>query len=708
MATPSSMPSPRSIFPAGSESCGGNTFAQLVSRFEILDVVSNVGSRRDSHASPKTKPGSAVKGPSTIHRQSPRLQKQFSHASTRTRDRSSTNSSQISPGRFITPRRGGSPRPRRAQTLGTKSPTILRSDATMRPRQQSVAERRKMFESADNKFTATQSASKLAHSKSWQSIKKKRSAPGPQTKTTASPSTSLSTTATQVQQYPSLLPASTTGIPSPRTLIASDDPFGTWRTPMSRPDDSWSSFKRDSFVVTVSDTSPSYIKSQYIEQDLCKVPSASKTQVNIEPVLNNRTVEAQSLSTEDPQHQGWVQNARKMASSLSSSLPVAAASARTQSHPSRNVPRQAPDAVTTFKSFRFGRTNTSSRQNLPRSRISSLRRKFDLPKSETAASVPFDDTKRRQNTFTKAEIPDWPSRIPLAKSSTISDLGSAKSRSKSHAPCWDQQPGDQPRTPIGRRKTEKNISPLKQRIDLFESLDSPSPASGRSEPVLEKRKSLVSNTHGKGPSASQLKALKGTLRRISTSFRRSSSEWSTTSSRQNTMEIAQVKDKEGIPADKDRMPFSPHTFGSIPERPALSQTHLANEISPLEISKWFSLHQQSLVRPGFNIDGEAGLNAPGTVTPVPLLTESQSRLSKTKLFRTRTANRFSLPDLGDDDGPFRLLKDTRHGPQRSSSPFVSRASCNLEQPRPVRANELRRLVSMCKHKVRKISGGRSE
>jgi hypothetical protein len=32
----------------------------------------------------------------------------------------------------------------------------------------------------------------------------------------------------------------------------------------------------------------------------------------------------------------------------------------------------------------------------------------------------------------------------------------------------------------------------------------------------------------------------------------------------------------------------------------------------------------------------------------------------------------------------------------------------LDQPRPMRANEVRRLVSLCKDKVRRISGGRSE
>jgi hypothetical protein len=40
---------------------------------------------------------------------------------------------------------------------------------------------------------------------------------------------------------------------------------------------------------------------------------------------------------------------------------------------------------------------------------------------------------------------------------------------------------------------------------------------------------------------------------------------------------------------------------------------------------------------------------------------------------------------------------------RSSGPFVSKAHCSLEQPVPVRANELKRLVSLCKSRMAKQS-----
>ncbi|KAH7259990.1 hypothetical protein B0J15DRAFT_394509 [Fusarium solani] len=683
----------------------GNTFAQLVSKFEILDAMSSASTRRDSHVPPRATPAPSAVASSVIIGRSP-----FKPSALKTRDRSSTDSSLISPGCFIPPRRT-SPRPRRAQTFETKAPVTPATVESTRPRQKSVAERRKMFEAQGDApapstpvrtYTSARSTSKLAHSKSWKSIKTSLSAPESHLESTTPPPPSNA--ADKIQRHPpshdqdsasTLLPASSADEYSSHHFLAPEEPFGTWTTPIIHPDERWMALKRESFAVTAFDTSPSYVKSQYIEPELDFAHTPLKTNGNLNPGHNRGGPENGRSKDETRQH-GWVQNAQKMAHSLSSSALVG--QTKSGSSQSRESPRISADAINAFRSFQFTRTGAFRRSNLPRSRISSLRKKFDLPKSDTVSSLPALATKRQETDSGKTEDSHWPSKLSLPKSATNPNLGttaSLASRSKSFAPRWREKYVRRPQTPPPRRKTEHNVSPLKQKIDLFESFDREKPAANPAKLNPTKKRSVFgsprTNTSGSGP----FKGLRKTLRRISTSCRKSTSEWSTTSSRPGSGSQHSIQDipgdsvKHRAIADSELDSLSPGTIESIPERPVLGQTRLENEISPLDLGRRFSVQRTSVPLTAYNIDGEPGLS-PTVAAPAPLFSESQSsRFFRTKIPLIRSSDRFSLPDFGN------------HSEEAD-------VHCRLEQPKPIRANELRRLVGICKQKVQKLSAGGSE
>ncbi|KAJ3463845.1 hypothetical protein MRS44_008631 [Fusarium solani] len=747
MATPTSpsMPPSRNIIPDGSDNrsrMAGNTFAQLVSKFEILDAMSSASTRRDSHVPPRATPAPSAVASSVIIGRSP-----FKPSALKTRDRSSTDSSLISPGCFIPPRRT-SPRPRRAQTFETKAPVTPATVESTKPRQKSVAERRQMFEAQGDApgkllmltqlmgndtdygiapstpvrtYTSARSTSKLAHSKSWKSIKTSLSIPESHLESTTPPPPSNA--ADKIQRHPpshdqdsasALLPASSADEYSSHHFLAPEEPFGTWTTPIIHPDERWMALKRESFAVTAFDTSPSYVKSQYIEPELDFAHTPLKTNGNLNPGHNRGGPENGRSKDETRQH-GWVQNAQKMAHSLSSSALVG--QTKSGSSQSRERPRISADAINAFRSFQFTRTGAFRRSNLPRSRISSLRKKFDLPKSDTVSSLPALATKRQETDSGKTEDSHWPSKLSLPKSATNPNLGttaSLASRSKSFAPRWREKSVRRPQTPPQRRKTEHNVSPLKQKIDLFESLDREKPAANPAKLNPTKKRSVFgsprTNTSGSGP----FKGLRKTLRRISTSCRKSTSEWSTTSSRPGSGSQHSIQDipgdsvKHRAIADSELDSLSPGTIESIPERPVLGQTRLENEISPLDLGRRFSVQRTSVPLTAYNIDGEPGLS-PTVAAPAPLFSESQSsRFFRTKIPLIRSSDRFSLPDFGNHSEEADVFGPTHYQHLGDNGLLISKVHCRLEQPKPVRANELRRLVGICKQKVRKLSAGGGE
>ncbi|KAF9766766.1 hypothetical protein IL306_000787 [Fusarium sp. DS 682] len=721
MSTPSSSRknSPRKFVSECSDtrSLASSKFAQLLSKFEVLEAVSSVSN--SPPASSKTKPVSAIKVTSTIEQTSSSASKPSSHTSTRIREKGSTGSSHVSSRRFGHSSRE-SPRPCRAKTFGAQAPVISTRNADSRERQKSVAERRIMFEAADQqaqieassptRTSIPRSPSKLAHSKSWQSIKSRRSAAEPRAEDAAALQNLMADNPESASQ--TFSPTSHV-VPSPRTLLASDDPFRTWRSPLNRPDDSWTSFKRSSLVMSAPDASPSYIKSQYTEMTPKSVQTVSTSRFKLDSVPDDDFVDKNNVTIEETRHHGWVCNARKIASSLSNTVSAGSSSLRRRSRGSHDASSQAPSNTSGLMSFRFARASTPSRSSLPRSRISNLRKKFDQSKDQTATAVAPLETKRRESIITKNEAPDSPSRRPLLRSSDSSEselLNAPRFRSKSYAPRRSRATIDSPQTPVGRRNTEKYFSPLKQKIDLFESLDRQAPSIDSHRSIDSGKQSLLKIAKRKDSVIGPLRTFKGTLRRISTSCRRIPSEWSTTSSREvSTSQLRGSDDDTVVQGDQATRfttdePLSPHSIDAIPGPPVLGQTFLTNEIiSPLALEKPLSFPRSSITKAGFNIDGEAGLS----VAPPPLFAEPQRRFSHTKYALSRAANRFSLPDIEKELELIELLENNREAVP-APSPFVSKVVCDLEQPRPVRANELKRLVSLCKEKVRKMSAGRSE
>ncbi|KAF5576727.1 hypothetical protein FPCIR_12430 [Fusarium pseudocircinatum] len=690
--------SPRKFVSESSDtrSLTSSKFAQLLSKFEVLEAVSSVGS--PPLPSSKTKPTSAIKVTSTIEQTSSSASKPSSHASTTRRERGSTGSNHVSSSRFV-PSNQEAPHTRRVKTFGAQSPMISTRNADSKARQKSVAERRIMFEAADQqaqieassptRTSIPRSPSKLAHSKSWQSIKTRRSAAEPR-------EDEAPTTPIPLHVAKTFSPTSHT-IPSPRTLLASDDPFGTWRSPLNRPDDSWTSFKRSSLIMSAPDASPSYIKSQYTEVTPSSAQAASTSRFKLDDARDDVFVEKNNASIEETQQNGWVRNAHKIASSLSNTVSAGSSSLRRKSRGSPDAPSQPPSNSSGLMSFR----------------IYNLRKQFDQLKDQPVVSVAPLETKRRESILTKTSASSSPSKHPLLGYSDSSEsemLNAPIYRSKSYAPRGSRATVESPQTPAGRRNTEKHISPLKQKIDLFESLDRQVPSFDSPRPIETSKQSMFKINKRKSSAVGPLRSFKGTLRRISTSYRRIPSEWSTTSSRdiapsqvRGSDEDTVVQGGQSVESANDE-PLSPRSIDAVPGQPVLGQTFLTNEIiSPLSLEKPSSLPRNSITQAGFNMDGEAGLS----VAPPPLFAEPQRRFSHTKYALSRAANRFSLPDIEKELELIELLENDRETVPAHNT-VVSKVICELEQPRPVRANELKRLVSLCKEKARKLSGGRSE
>ncbi|KAH6962291.1 hypothetical protein BKA56DRAFT_598683 [Ilyonectria sp. MPI-CAGE-AT-0026] len=195
--------------------------------------------------------------------------------------------------------------------------------------------------------------------------------------------------------------------------------------------------------------------------------------------------------------------------------------------------------------------------------------------------------------------------------------------------------------------------------------------------------------------------MKGTFRRLSASWKKSSSEWSTTSPQDSFISNHSGLDGESSTARDDER-------GMAPESPSSRSVRTSLHPDCASVNKYMT-PRGSLVRLEFNIDGEGGLHPSSTMSPsAPLLpcSGSRHRMSPLALTGRQRSIIDSTTTAKEQDGPrYRVRRII----SRSSGPFVSRSYCTLEQPKPVRANELRRLVSLCKEKVaRRISSGYGE
>ncbi|KAF5679796.1 hypothetical protein FHETE_687 [Fusarium heterosporum] len=724
--------SPRKILSESSDthSLRSSNFAKLLSKFEVLDAVSSVSN--SPYACSKANPAFAFEPPSIVGYRSPIWSSQASIKS-KAKERSSTESTHYSPGHYVTPRRD-SPRLSQAQTFSATA--LAKSESnndTSKSRHKSVAERRRMFEAASQResknaliwstepmlinrveaptpfqtLVSPRATHRLAHSKSWQSIKTQRSAAKPNkdeaTISQNPPNVNLnsSSKATRVA-FPEVY--------SPRTLNASDDPPVTWRSPLNRAVHSWTPLKRSSLTMATPEISPSYTKSQYVEKSPHSEHATAKSQVKFYAVPADDLLNEKDILVDGTRYQGWVRNARKIASSLTNTVSAGSSTTLNRSRGSHNASSQDSTGNNGFVPFKFGRESTLSHSKLPRSRIASIRKKCDLSKEQASPVTALLEIPNSGSVSVKIKNPKSPYRLPLLESSDSSESeapGTPKFRSKSYAPHRSQSSLNEPRSrsPVGRRNTEKYPSPLKQKIDLFKSLDHHDTVKDSSSSISGGRWPILELSNRKDSVIGPLRSFKGALRKLSASCRRIPSEWSTTSSRDIGASLLRSSD-DSLVAQEDHVATaaveeSPPrlTIDATPMQPILSQTFLPNEISPLVLEKPLSPPRVSIARAGFNIDGEAGVSE----APPPLFAEPQRRFSHTRHALSRAANRFSLPDVEKELEIIELLDDNLR-----YNPVISKVRCELEQPRPVRTNQVRRLASLCKGKVRKLSGGRSE
>lgn len=405
----------------------------------------------------------------------------------------------------------------------------------------------------------------------------------------------------------------------------------------------------------------------------------------------------------------WVESPKNTASSVPD---LATASSSTLSNQPPDVPLHL---LSSLRSFKFSR-NVSKTPSLPRSRISSLRRRFDSQKSEVTASATLSGEKRRETARVRVEPPERASKSLIPKSVTLPNLGtmgSLRQRSRTYASThWIKQAAKEARTPEQRRSLDMNESPLKDRIGLFESLC-------RQEKCSESGgcKSLAGKSRPCNPDTLELSGLKRTLRRISGSRRRSSTEWSTTSSRglrrskQSSSsgstervlgEAASNAGNSGVPPADNELPHERHStrHSTRPSRPVKAVS------SAIQTTETASSRPSPPVHPGYNIDGESGLLAPGDA-PLPLFADFCSTTKRQGSF-ARRPHQLSLPGWTNGDAEH---EGRRNWMTRKSSPLIIEQQCTLRHPRPIRhvhANDLNRLVNLCKEKMRRLSGGKSE
>lgn len=301
------------------------------------------------------------------------------------------------------------------------------------------------------------------------------------------------------------------------------------------------------------------------------------------------------------------------------------------------------------------------------SKISTLTRKFDIPNSSTTTSLPIIPRRRGRTNSIGASRYD-PLSPSLSKSVTTTHLGDLDSSSNNNSQDSRLEGGnDVPKLPNtrSRRSLDKRTSPLKEKIGLFESLGRKGGNGDEGSFVA----TPPTATTRKGCS----RGMKGTIRRISASFRKSSSEWSNPSPPESFVPTRQLGLAEESTGRNEAM------------QPRASHEGNGEELDPV-----------SREGQAYNVDGEGGSRVAPKATNVGRWRRSSLGLNRhPRLPGAATTNQATQMPRG---------RIGRRIVSRSSGPFVSKAAhCSLEQPVPVRANELRRLISMCKSRMARQS-----
>lgn len=289
-------------------------------------------------------------------------------------------------------------------------------------------------------------------------------------------------------------------------------------------------------------------------------------------------------------------------------------------------------------------------------------------------------------------------RSALRRSETTTALeNNTSSKAARFSRVFDRPEHQEPVRKPGVWALKQKDSPLKSKIGLFESL-------GRRKTVDEVCGGTVkasSNTSATSIlpwrgclSDTEPSQTKGTLRRSSASFLSSRvGRISSKSTSSNSSQCARGKDK---PALSGKLPpdhesgGSSKTQGSSGYQHALTENDTCDESMESEASCSHVSH----IHGGFDSDGRR-----------------KGRFWQS-LERQRSKRAPTIAEPGGKSRVFSSDSDIQphqrspywpsHGRRwisRSGGPLVARVQCDLQQPRPVRANEVRRLVSLCRDKM---------
>lgn len=249
-------------------------------------------------------------------------------------------------------------------------------------------------------------------------------------------------------------------------------------------------------------------------------------------------------------------------------------------------------------------------------------------------------------------------------------------------------------------------SPLKDRIGHFESLNvrngEPSDASTPTENMNLSQNRLPARGHERKMLGTRSQNAKTTLRRFS--------PWRNTPPDNGANE---TKDAWWVTRNIRVIKKPPRT--QLPPAMTLegddsAKLHQGTSNIPSFLSARWVLKNR-----GSSLESEGGVK-PSNTNHGPLSSISTSKLNT----RQSGANRApaASENLGmrpsSDSAPAKKTDKTglyikgRRRISRSGGPFVAGVNYELDQPRTIRASELKRLASLCKEKIRKVSGGTKE
>ncbi|KAI5458874.1 hypothetical protein BGZ63DRAFT_267309 [Mariannaea sp. PMI_226] len=424
-------------------------------------------------------------------------------------------------------------------------------------------------------------------------------------------------------------------------------------------------------------------------------PHANPIPTNYQPITTKgtarRSLKSKSPSVGSPRNQRWLENAQRMASSLSASNSngESVVDVQRRRRPQgfhSEFKRQQQQQQKQDKSTEVNTSSASLLVSQCDSKISGLRQKFDHSKNSNSPILSV--VPRTRDEIALAESLRC-KPLTLSKSTTVTSLGAISSLRQSTQNTLETSPGiGILSTSISARtqwSEDKSSSPLMEKIGLFEAL-------GRKRDD-ENGSKLSRETIRKG----QARGVRSALRRISATFQKSSTEHSTAGLQNPYLSRhGELHEECAIPKKDRSLASSSYCRSRRETEPFHRELYTHNNEKILDVSR-------STLKE-YNVNGEGSLPSHSfnrrrfaKSASVNICQKEESPISSTR------QNGWHPNSATSKAVQATSTRFRRRIISRSISPFVSKARCSLEQPTPVRANELRRLVSLCKAKITKRS-----